>query len=116
MIRFNISPSEYKPFRLLVELDLVSYHRFDQKRTNAPDLVSGHLPMYPIERVRGIPEIIPGNQPATAKIHGESPEMQVGAKAGSETFFAVADTNNCKISCSFLIPVLRKSNSLRSLR
>jgi hypothetical protein len=40
--------------------------------------------MHVIQRVRGITEIVPGNQPATAYVQGESSKMQIGSKAGSE--------------------------------
>jgi hypothetical protein len=83
-MRFEIRPPENKSFRLFVELDLVSYDRFNQKRANTPDLVSGQLPMHAIERVGGITEIVPGNQPAMAEVQGESSKMQVGSKSGSE--------------------------------
>ena len=69
---------------MFIELNGVSYDRFHQKGANTPDLVLGQLPMHPIERVRGITEIVPGNQPATAEVQGESRKMQVGSKSGSE--------------------------------
>lgn len=82
VIGFKRGPPKDAPFRLFIGLHLIPQDRLHQKQTNAPPLIPSQLPMHPVKRIRRVTKVIPDDQAASAKVHRQPSNVQVGTETG----------------------------------